>query len=98
MLDDKESVGVTGPGGFGATATGVLTPVLFVIALGFGLNAYFAHTEAVAANSAHDRLENQVQRMADGIDVQNWLLSMPQDKRPRLLKPFAADRFIEDRR
>lgn len=93
--DNKESVGVTGPAGLSAQATGMLTPILFIMALGFGFTIYVSHLNAMTTQKEHEEIRVQMGRMADGIDVQNWLLSIPPDKRPRLLKPYAANRFIE---
>jgi hypothetical protein len=86
---------VTAPGGFSASASGFLTPVLLIIAIGFALLIYVTNIQAAARQDEHSRIEAQIGRMADGIDVQNWLLSLPQDRRPKLLRPFAAQRFVE---
>ena len=93
---NNETVVVTAPGGFGATARGFLTPIILLLGLGFGVTVYFLNNTAAAAKLQHDRIENTVSRMADGIEVNNWLLSMPPDKRPALKKPLSADRFIKD--
>lgn len=95
-MDSKETIGVTGPGGLSASASGFLSPLIFAIAMGFGVLIYISHLQALADEAQHLRIETQMGRMADGIDVQNWLLSIPQDRRPRLLKPYGADRFIEN--
>jgi hypothetical protein len=92
---NNENLHISAPGGFAASARGLLTPIILIIGLGFGISIYFLNNTAAAARMQHDMIENQVSRMADGIEVNNWLLSMPIDKRPRLLKPYSANRFIE---
>jgi hypothetical protein len=97
-VGEPEQVSLSGPGGFGATARGLLTPIILILGLGFGVSIYFFSETAAQARAQHDRIEMMIGRMADGIEVQNWLLSLPQDKRPRLLRPYSANRFIESER
>lgn len=93
-----EQVSLSGPGGLSATARGLLTPLILIIGLGFAVSIYFSNSAAIASKAQHDRLETSIGRMADGIEVNNWLLSMPIERRPRLLKPYSANRYIEDDR
>ncbi len=94
----SEEFQVSGPGGIGATARGLITPIILIVGFGFGTLLYFLNDGAAANKAQHTRIEISIDRMADGIEVQNWLLSIPQDKRPRLLRPYSANRFIESER
>lgn len=99
MNDNKpDEVGLTGPGGFSATASGTLAPIaLIMLAIGASM-IYLVNAEVARANLAHAEINTHIARMADAEEVRNWLLSIPEKQRPRLLKPFSADRYIEKER
>ncbi len=93
--EEDNSVGITGPGGFTATATGVLAPIaLVMVAIGVTM-IYLVNAEVARGNLSHQEIQNHISRLADAVEVQNWLQSIPENKRPRLLKPFGADRYLE---
>lgn len=94
----NETVSVVGPMGLSATARGLLTPIILIVGLGFGVTIYFTSRTASEAMSQHARIETAMARQADAMEVQNWILSLPQDKRPRLIRPLSASRFLEDDR
>lgn len=88
-------VSVTGPG-VSATAKGRVATVLLIVGLAVGVVLYAIGARGQVDTKEHDAITNQLSRAADALETRNWLESIPPKDRPRLLKPFSANRYVED--
>lgn len=73
------------PGGFVIHATGTIVAIVLV---GVLLAAY-VHIEGLDRKIEH-------QQMTDAIEVMNYINSLPQDERPRLIPPRALRRYTDE--
>jgi len=68
--------------------------MIILVALGLLAIVYIVHTDASSDKEEHRQLANLLATQVEQQEVQNWLLSMPQDRRPQLKKPLGAERYL----
>jgi len=90
----RDEMGFRLPGGAAGYLKGVnlITVVLLIVALALAL--YVIRVDAMADASAHAAIAYNQDRLVQAITVQNWLLSLPPDRRPKLPPPCAAMQSI----
>jgi hypothetical protein len=71
-------------------ARGLGAVIVILAFLFIAIEWYLADAQA----KEHRILGHNQVLLIEALDVQNWLLSMPQDKRPKLKRPVGADRYL----
>ena len=87
---------IRAPGGWGGKLRGETIAVLVVLIGALALQILVVHWDNQADAAAHAGLARNQRELIEVLEVQNWLLSTPQLKRPRLRRPVAASKYVEE--
>jgi hypothetical protein len=96
MMDanGRDEIGVKLPGGAGGYLKGFNLIMIVLLLGGLALALYVIHLDATADATSHAAIAQNQDRLVNAITVQNWLLSLPAERRPPLPPPCPALRAI----
>lgn len=80
--------------GFGGRIKGREIIVIVSCLIAFASMGYIIHNDAAADHTAHEAIQSNQRELIEQMEVQNWLLSMPQNRRPALKRPTNAHKYL----